>query len=145
VSAKKRILVISYDQALLNTRKMILEEQGFEVATAFSFTEAAKACRVHPAFNLVVLGHTIPLDDKAEMVNIFRQNSSSPILSVRRSDESLLPETEYAVNALAGPEALLDAVKEAIGVQEVKRVSSASASASPQAASSGKRQSRPRI
>jgi DNA-binding NtrC family response regulator len=143
VSAKKRILVISYDQALLNTRKMILEEEGFEVATAFSFTEAAKACRVHPAFNLVVLGHTIPLDDKAEMVNIFRQNSSSPILSVRRSDESLLPETEYAVNALAGPEALLDAVKEAIGVQEVKRVSSASAS--PQAASSGKRQSRPRI
>src|SRR5689334_15575904 len=109
--AKKCILVISYDEALLSTRKMILEEAGFEVATAYGMAEAAKACGIRPRFDLVVLGHTIPLDDRLELVKIFRQNSSSPILSVRRSDETLRPETEYSVDSLAGPQALVNAAR----------------------------------
>jgi DNA-binding NtrC family response regulator len=115
MSRKKRILCISYDEHLLTTRKMILENEGFDVATACGFGEASQACDSCPVFDLVLLGQTIPIADKNNLVQIFRRNSSSPILSIRRQDEPLMPDTEYVVESLAGPNALIDAVRKALG------------------------------
>jgi hypothetical protein len=50
--AKKRILSISYDQALLVTRQLILEQQGYEVSSAFGFAEAMEICSFPARFRL---------------------------------------------------------------------------------------------
>ena len=36
----KRILLVSYDRNLLITRGLLLEREGYEVCSAFGFTEA---------------------------------------------------------------------------------------------------------
>jgi hypothetical protein len=40
----KRILSISYDEPLLVTREMMLEQAGFTVTSALGFTEAIEKC-----------------------------------------------------------------------------------------------------
>src|SRR3954466_11979151 len=57
---KRRVLCISYDESLLLTRKMILEQAGFEVTPALGFAEAMEACRNEPGFELIVIGHSMP-------------------------------------------------------------------------------------
>jgi len=121
---KKRILVISDSETLLSTRKLILQEARFEVASACGFEQASKACGHRPRFDLLVLGHTLDLEKKTSLVLIFRQHSSSPIVSTRRSNEPLLPQTEWTVDSLAGPEALIEVVNRALGTDAKSAFSS---------------------
>jgi len=57
---KKRILCISYDEALLTTRKLLLEEAGFFVTSPYGLAEASRICRLDHAFDLIVLGIQFP-------------------------------------------------------------------------------------
>jgi hypothetical protein len=145
VSAKKRILCISYDESLLTTRKMLLEEAGFVVTPAFGFAEASAICRFDPLFDLAVIGHSIPRADQTLFVEMLRRNCRAPVLAVRRPTEDALPEADFSVDSYEGPEGLVKAVQSALGLPTFKRASSASVGASSSAAtaSSKKRQSRP--
>ena len=44
-----RILSISYDKALLQTRALMLSRAGFEVESAIGFTAAIQACKKGPS------------------------------------------------------------------------------------------------
>jgi DNA-binding NtrC family response regulator len=50
-----RILSISYDEALLHTREMMLKREGFEVESALGFSAVVRACE-QTVFDLVILG-----------------------------------------------------------------------------------------
>jgi DNA-binding response OmpR family regulator len=111
---KKRILLISYEEILLHTWKMILEQAGFEVFPALGFAEALEICQVRCVCDLVIMGHSMPQKDQAALLAAVRLKCKAPLLSLRKHSEPSLPEAEYSVDSIEGPAALLAAVKKAL-------------------------------
>jgi CheY-like chemotaxis protein len=109
----KRILSVSYEQSLLLTREMLLSDAGFQVTSAKTLRDALECCR-KGRFDLIIVGHSIPKNDKQDVVKQIRQLSSAPVLSIRRHGEEPLPEATHSIDSIAGPEALLQAVTEAL-------------------------------
>jgi DNA-binding response OmpR family regulator len=108
----KKILAISYDQSLLDTRKMILEMHGFEVTTAYGFQEALHMCRQKKDdVALVIVGHSIPHSDMQQLLAEIRKSSQVAVLSVGRREEDLPPGIDASVDAFDSPEILIDAVR----------------------------------
>jgi len=83
----KRILSVSYDPSLLATRGMLLEQRGYKVTSALGFTQAIAHCNT-PDFDLFILGHSLPVSDKLELIKTFRRNCPAPILSLERHGEA---------------------------------------------------------
>jgi DNA-binding NtrC family response regulator len=108
----KRILSVSYDESLLATRQMILERAGFEVVSALGFSEALERCK-KSNFDLVLLGHTIPIKDKASLIPSLKQHCTR-VLSIRRPGFPPAPGADFSVDSQEGPEALIAAVKSAL-------------------------------
>lgn len=103
-----RILSISYDPILLNTREFILREAGYQVNSANGFSEAVTACKGH--FDLIVMGHSIPESDKREIVRELRQRGcDSPVLSLNRFGERPIPEASGSVEP--DPKLVLEAIR----------------------------------
>jgi|ERR1051326_4520663 DNA-binding response OmpR family regulator len=111
----RKILAISYDKSLLDTRKMILELHGFDVVTALGYQEALGMCRQKQNFDLVIVGHSIPKSDKELFIDEIRKTCSAPVLAIRRPGDPPLPGVEYSIDALDGPEALIETVQRATG------------------------------
>ena len=86
----KRILSVSYDMSLLATRKMLLEQKGYAVVNALGFSKALASCR-DGGFDLFILGHSIPHDDKLALIEAFRAHCSAPIVSLERHGEARCP------------------------------------------------------
>jgi DNA-binding NtrC family response regulator len=86
----KRILSVSYDDILLLTRQMLLEKSGYKVTSALGFTKAVEHCQ-HSGFDLFILGHSIPEDDKLHLIKTFQENCPAPILSLERPGEKRIP------------------------------------------------------
>ena len=82
----KEILSVSYDASLLATRRMLLEQRGYHVISGLGFTQAIAHCK-HPSFDLFILGHSIPISDKQELIRTFKEHCSAPILSLERHGE----------------------------------------------------------
>jgi DNA-binding response OmpR family regulator len=80
----KRILLISYDEQLLIARRMLLEREGYNVSSALGLKEALANCN-DGAFDLLLLGHSIPITDKGGLIRTFRAHSSAPVLSLWKS------------------------------------------------------------
>jgi DNA-binding NtrC family response regulator len=108
------ILSISYDESLLRTREWILRAAGFSVTSALGFTDAAAHCR-DSAFDLVIVGHSIPRKDKATLIETIRMHNHTRILSLRRPGEDAIPESDLSVESSEGPDTLLTAVKSVLG------------------------------
>ena len=89
-----RVLCVSYDVALLTTRRLLLERAGHEVKPASSFREASAQCK-KGNLNLLILGHSIPLGDKTALVRIFRAYCPAPILSLQIPGEEKTPDADY--------------------------------------------------
>lgn len=117
---RKRILSISYDRALLQTRSMLLEEAGFEVVSASSFRQAFELCRAGE-FDLLIIGHSIPPRDKASLIASARHGSKAPVLSIRTDTEPPAPGADFSVFGLEGPKILLEAVNEAFAKSVEKK------------------------
>jgi DNA-binding response OmpR family regulator len=107
----KKILAISYDQSLLDTRKMILEMHGFEVTTAYGFQEALHMCKHRNDVALVIVGHSIPRSDMLQLLQEIRRGAGAAVLSVGRREEGLLPGIDAHVDAFDSPEILIEAVR----------------------------------
>jgi CheY-like chemotaxis protein len=113
-ASPKRVLCISYDESLLLTRKMILEQAGYDVTAAIGFAEAIEHCSNDPVFDLVVMGHSMPRKDKTALIATLRPTCKAPILSIRRHGDPPLPEADASVDSLDGPAKLIEAVKSSI-------------------------------
>jgi DNA-binding NtrC family response regulator len=108
-----KILAISYDKALLDTRRMILELHGYEVTTALGWSEALHMCGRAREFDLVMIGSSIPRSDKEKLLNEAKSNGAAKVLSIRRPGDPPLPRAEYSIESLYDPQALVDVVREA--------------------------------
>jgi DNA-binding response OmpR family regulator len=108
---KIRILAISYDQSLLLTRKLLLENAGYDVITAEGFVTASEACQEN--FDLAILGHSIPHRDKEQIIARLRQSSRAPILALLRPHEASVRGADLSVDT--HPAVLLASVKRLLG------------------------------
>lgn len=104
----KRILLISYDERLLIARRNLLENEGYKVSSALGFKEAMANCG-DGAFDLIILGHSIPPSDKGKLIKGFRVGSAAPILSLWADDECIANSVDYLAFSEA-PDKLLQNV-----------------------------------
>ena len=114
-----RILSISYDRTLLITRRLMLEEAGYEVVSAEGFTEGLERCE--PNFDLIIMGHSIPQRDKQAIVAECRKRGcTAPVVSLLRFGEKPIPEAAYGLDP-NNPWELLEAIKQILGSRARKR------------------------
>ena len=93
---RPRILSISYDLTLLQTREIMLNQAGYEVVSAEGFAEAIEHCSGN--FDLIIVGHSIPQKDKRAIIGeLHRQGCNAPVLSLLRSGEHRIPEAARAI------------------------------------------------
>ena len=109
----KRILVIAYDPSLLLTRKLLLEQAGYEVITAEGFIAACEACAAQNEIDLAIIGHTVVPKDKEQIITRFRQRKRAPILALVKPYEASVRGADLSVET--DPRVLLVAVKKLIG------------------------------
>lgn len=112
-SGPPSILSISYDESLLRTREWLLRSVGFSVTSALGFTEAAKHCR-NSGFDLVVIGHSIPRNDRLALIEQIKTHNHTRILSLRRQGEEPISGVHHSVESSEGPDVLIAAVKAAL-------------------------------
>jgi len=112
-----RILSVSYDESLLWTRQMLLRKAGYEVTSALSFPEALECCKKGD-LDLVIIGHSIPREDKRALAQEAKRHPKTKVLSVLRSTTPPLAEADYSVKSDEGPEALIIAVQKVLGETE---------------------------
>ena len=92
-----RILSISYDESLLETRRMMLEREGYEVHSAFGFAKAIDMCR-SDEFDLIIMGHSIPHEDKLQILSKLRKVCKAPVLALMRQGEQPLETAQYVLD-----------------------------------------------
>jgi DNA-binding response OmpR family regulator len=111
-----RILSISYDDTLLQTRQLMLEMRGYDVTSTYGFTSSLEQCR-HPHWDLLVMGHSIPNRDKAALMEEFRRHSQAPVLALHRFGDGQLAGADRTVTP-DHPELLLEAVDQILATRE---------------------------
>jgi CheY-like chemotaxis protein len=102
------ILSVSYDEALLNSRHLVLESHGYRVTSAWGFQAAVHACQHGSQFDLFILGHSIPNGDKEQLVSVFRAHCSGPVIALHRANESKVKNADYQSDT--DPRTLLELV-----------------------------------
>jgi len=105
-----RILSVSYDPVLLNTRQLLLESRGYNVTSAEGFIDALDTCK-RGGYDLLIIGHSIPPSDKRAIVREANRYCPSPILALLRQNEPQLEGATESVDA-SRPELLLHAVEQ---------------------------------
>ena len=115
----KRILSISYDPSLLQTREMILRNAGYDVTSALGFVEAQRLC-AEQQFDVIVIGHTIPIKDKLALIRCAKQGQRAATLCLRKASDPVVEEADYSTDK-TDPGTLVEAVNTALA----RRASSA--------------------
>ena len=106
--AAHRVLCVSWEDSLAITRILLLRQAGYRVISAVG-AEAQSCCAENA--DLMVLGHSVPQEQKRVLIEAFRQHSAAPVLSLLRPGQRKLPEATFGVEAI-GPEDFIRAVKE---------------------------------
>lgn len=88
------ILLVSYDEQLLIVRQSLLEQKGYRVSSATCFANAIASCKAE-AYDLFILGGSIPRSDKEVLIRAFRIASDAPILSLWTRHEGLTDGVNY--------------------------------------------------
>jgi len=114
---EKRVLCIAYDEVVLRTRQFLLEQAGFKVTVASRLAQALVLCEDNPTFDLIVMGHQMPREDKLALIAALRPNHRVPVLSIRKDSDPPFWEADFSVNILDGPEALISAVRSAVAAK----------------------------
>ena len=116
------ILSVSYDPTLLMTRELLLQQMGHTVTSVEGFARAFAACESGTKFDLLILGHSIPREDKLAIVAKAKKTCNCPVLALLRPNESPLPDAERSIDS-SEPRAFMDAVRDIVELHLVQRKS----------------------
>lgn len=76
----------------------MLSGEGYQVESALDFPAAVHACE-KGAFDLVILCHSIPSEDKAALIKQLRSVCGTPILALGRPNDSPVQHAEYNLDS----------------------------------------------
>lgn len=103
------IISVSYDETLLRTRHLMLEQGGHRVSSAVGYNEAIDACK--GSADLLIIGHSIPKQDKVDIIVCFRgANPKGLIVALTRAGEQRIKQVDAYINP-GDPEELLRAIR----------------------------------
>jgi DNA-binding response OmpR family regulator len=108
-SQPARILSVTYDMSLATTREMLFASAGFQVSSVLTVGQAIQLCATE-SFELVVVGHSIPLAHKQWLLKELRGRCAAPVLAVTRPGESQLAGADYVFDSTESPALLLETV-----------------------------------
>lgn len=103
-----RILCVSFDKTVSESREFALQEQGHEVVTTTDIDQAMEYLD-SLKFDLVIIGHRFDKSDKRALINEVHQRYHTPVLLVcgASADEDL--DADVRVFAIEGIDGLVDA------------------------------------
>jgi DNA-binding NtrC family response regulator len=104
-----RILSVTYDLSLATTREMLFSSAGFQVTSVLTVGQAIERCAAEE-FELVIVGHSIPLDQRKWLLKEVRGRCATPVLALRRAGEPPLTEADYTFDSTESPALLLETV-----------------------------------
>jgi len=104
---KPHILCVSWDSNLAQSRERLFRHYGYEVTSATGRYEAIERCKTKA--DLLVLGHSVPREEKLKIIACYRAANDSPVLSLLRPGEVKLAEAEYGIEYM-NPELLMSTV-----------------------------------
>jgi ribosomal protein L30E len=78
------------------------------VESALGTAEALERCRNSKA-DMLLLGQSVPREEKRTIVEVFRRYSDAPILSLLNANQEKLAEVDYGIDSLS-PEDLVRTV-----------------------------------
>ena len=104
-----KILSVSYDRSLAATREMLFTSVGFQVSSAFTIDQAIQLC-ADRKFDLIVIGHSIPIESRRLLVKELRARCTTPLLALQRPGERQATGVDYAFDSTQGPGQLLKTV-----------------------------------
>ena len=102
------ILSIAYHESLLHTRAWILELAGFCVISAQTLRQALILCQ-NSAFDLVIIGHSLPRKDRECLAAIARMRHIR-VLSLFKPGDPPLAGADFSLEAMEGPEKLVEII-----------------------------------
>jgi CheY-like chemotaxis protein len=108
-STPGRILSVTYDPSLAVTREMLFASAGFQVSSSSNINQALELC-AHKEFDLIVIGHSMPLEQTGFLVKELRLRCDTPLLVLQRPGESLVTGVDYIFDSTESPALLLQAV-----------------------------------
>jgi|ERR1700719_3777116 DNA-binding response OmpR family regulator len=104
--APARILSITYDRSLAATREMLFSSVGFQVFSASTLDQAINLCR-RKKFELIVIGHSIPLESRRLLVRELRRRCATPLLALHRPGETPVAGVDHVFDSTQSPARLL--------------------------------------
>lgn len=103
------ILSITFDQSLAATREMLFASAGFLVHSTCNINQALELC-THKDFDLIVIGHSMPLDQRRFLVRELRLRCDTPLLALKRPGESPVAGVDHVFDSAQSPDLMLEAV-----------------------------------
>lgn len=107
---ERKVLCISFDKTVSDSRSAILRQGGYAV-TAITSAEEALQLLAREKFDLVVIGHRFPKTNKQELAAQAREQGKIPVLLVCGASADTDIPADARVYALEGAEGLLAAVR----------------------------------
>jgi len=108
---KTRILSVSSDAPLLRTRHMLLKNAGYDVDSVIGPVSGLALCKAN-GYQLLVLGHSIPVPDREKLIEEFRRHcrcSAASVIALRsHAGDSLVRNADYQIEP--DPEPLLELI-----------------------------------
>jgi DNA-binding NtrC family response regulator len=104
-----KILSVSHDQSLAATREMLFTSAGFQVSSALSVDQAIQLC-ADRKFELIVIGHSIPIESRRLLIEELRARCTTPLLALQRPGEDRVTDVDYAFDSTQSPGQLLKTV-----------------------------------
>lgn len=104
-----RILSVTYDASLAATRELLFTHVGFQVSSASTINQAIQLC-ADKKFDLIVIGHSIPLEQRRFLIRELRLRCDTPLLALKRPDEPVVTGVDHVVDSTQSPALLLEAV-----------------------------------
>lgn len=94
-----KILSISYDYRLLRTRELLLQRMDHSVTSVEEFAQAVESFdRTAGNLDLVVVGHSIPHEDKRAIISHCRQTCHCPVLALTLINEPPVAEAARSID-----------------------------------------------
>jgi DNA-binding NtrC family response regulator len=114
-----RILSVSYDRSLAATRDLLFTTAGYQVSSVFIVGHAIQLCAAEP-FDLVVIGHSIPIQQRELLLKEVRRQCATPTLALCRHGEPPLSNADHVFDSADSPGFLLETVVEILKSRERK-------------------------
>lgn len=106
----KLVCLLSWVPQLAETRRWLLSTSGYTVISLIG-ADGIRQLDGIDAPDLLVLGHSVPIEQKQRAIKLFRGRCGSPVLSLLAPHTIKLKEAEYGVEA-HNPHEFMAIVKE---------------------------------